>query len=99
MLNIIKNKCTGCEVCIDKCPFDALSMEENKAVVDHDTCTMCGICVKACEFDAIELEKEEKKEKKDKKKPEAEGKDGEGETSSGATIQELVGDIFDKEEE
>ncbi|HMA60772.1 MAG TPA: bifunctional 4-hydroxy-3-methylbut-2-enyl diphosphate reductase/30S ribosomal protein S1, partial [Halanaerobiales bacterium] len=44
-------------------------------------------------------EKEEKKEKKDKKKPEAEGKDGEGETSSGATIQELVGDIFDKEEE
>ncbi len=43
-------------------------------------------------------EKEEKKEKKDKKKPEAEGKEEE-ETSSGATIQELVGDIFDKEEE
>ena len=66
MLNIIKNKCTGCEVCIDKCPFDALSMEENKAVVDHDSCTLCGICVKACEYDAIELEKEEKeKDKKD----------------------------------
>ena len=66
MLKIIKDKCTGCEVCIDKCPFDALSMEENKAVVDHDSCTMCGICVKACEYDAIELEKEdEDKEKKD----------------------------------
>jgi len=66
MLNIIKNKCTGCEVCIDKCPFDALSMEENKAVVDHDSCTMCGICVKACDYDAIELEKEEDQtEKKD----------------------------------
>ncbi len=65
MLKIIKDKCTGCEVCIDKCPFNALSMENGKAVVDHDTCTMCGVCVKACEFDAIELEKDDEKEEKD----------------------------------
>jgi electron transfer flavoprotein alpha subunit len=66
MLNIYADKCTGCEVCIDKCPFDALSMKDDLAVVDQDTCTLCGICVKNCEFDAIEMEKEESgKEQKD----------------------------------
>ncbi len=64
MLKIITEKCTGCEVCIDKCPFDALKMENNIAVVDKNSCTMCGICVKSCEFDAIKLDKE--KEKKNK---------------------------------
>ena len=42
-------------------------------------------------------EKETKQQSKDKKKK-SESKDKEEETSSGATIQELVGDIFDKEE-
>ncbi|MFW6265957.1 MAG: FAD-binding protein [Halanaerobiales bacterium] len=64
MLKIIKDNCVGCEICIDKCPFDALEMDNGIAVVDHDTCTMCGICVNACDYDAIELEKE-KKQKKD----------------------------------
>ncbi|MGM0411526.1 MAG: FAD-binding protein [Bacillota bacterium] len=65
MLKIFEDKCTGCEVCVDKCPFEALEMKNDIAVVDHDACTLCGICVKACEFDAIELEKEEKSDKKD----------------------------------
>ncbi|MDZ7673056.1 MAG: 4Fe-4S binding protein [Halanaerobiales bacterium] len=64
MLKIIANKCTGCEVCIDKCPFDALKMENNIAVVDKNSCTMCGICVKSCEFDAIKLDKEKEKRMK-----------------------------------
>ncbi len=65
MLKIFEDKCTGCEVCVSKCPFDALEMKNNIAVVNHDACTLCGICVKSCEFDAIELEKEEKSDKKD----------------------------------
>jgi len=43
-----------------------------------------------------EKETKEKSQKKQKKK--SESKDKEEETSSGATIQELVGDIFDQEE-
>ena len=43
-----------------------------------------------------EKETEEKSQKKQKKK--SQSKDKEEETSSGATIQELVGDIFDQEE-
>src|SRR6056297_2777456 len=65
MLKIIADKCTGCEVCIDKCPFDALHMENNIAAVEQASCTMCGICVKNCEYDAIKLEKEKDKNKKD----------------------------------
>ncbi len=62
MLKINAEKCTGCEVCIDKCPFDALYMQNNIAVVEQESCTLCGICVKNCEYDAMEL-KEEKTEK------------------------------------
>jgi electron transfer flavoprotein alpha subunit len=65
MLKIFKDKCVGCEICVNNCPYDALTMEANKAVVDHQICTLCGICVKECKFDAIELEKEAKAEKKD----------------------------------
>ncbi len=56
MLNILTEECTGCGICIDKCPFDALTMEDNKAVVDHDKCTLCGACVEPCPVEAIELE-------------------------------------------
>ena len=64
MLKIYADKCTGCKICIDKCPFDALCMEEGVAVVDQETCTLCGICVKSCEFNAMEIEKDEAEEEK-----------------------------------
>ncbi len=63
MLKISADRCTGCEVCIGKCPFDALEMENKIAVVDQASCTMCGICVKNCPEEAIKLEKEDKKKK------------------------------------
>ena len=65
MLNVIEKKCTGCAVCIDKCPFDALEMKNNIAVVDYNSCTMCGLCVKSCEYDALELNEESSQSKKD----------------------------------
>ena len=58
-LIIDKDTCTGCESCIPSCPFDALSMQEGKAVVD-EKCTFCGACVEVCPVNAITLIKEEK---------------------------------------
>jgi electron transfer flavoprotein alpha subunit len=57
-LKIIKEKCTGCKMCIGSCPFNAIEVVEKKALV-KDNCTLCGSCVPACKFGAIELIKEE----------------------------------------
>lgn len=51
-----KEKCTGCEACVDTCPVDAISMDDGKAVVDADTCIDCGQCVDECPVEAIEMQ-------------------------------------------
>ena len=60
---IDESACTGCELCVVDCPFDALSMvtrstgSGSRAVahLDADECVACGICIGSCAFDAIEL--------------------------------------------
>ncbi len=54
---IDKEKCTGCGLCVDACPVEAISMnDDDKAEVDVATCTECGVCVDECPNDAISLE-------------------------------------------
>lgn len=57
-LQIDKNKCVGCTLCIKVCPFGALTMAEKKAVVNADLCTLCGACVETCKFEALLLPRE-----------------------------------------
>lgn len=47
-------KCTGCGVCADSCPSEALNLEAGKAAVVAENCTDCGICVSSCPEEAIE---------------------------------------------
>jgi len=56
-VKVISDKCTGCETCVNTCPFGAIEMREGKAFI-LETCTMCGACVDACEFKAIERTEE-----------------------------------------
>ena len=54
-INVIAEKCKGCEVCVKKCPQDAISME-NKLAVIGPACNLCNQCIepKFCPFSAIE---------------------------------------------
>ena len=51
-----KEKCTGCETCIESCPLDAIKMQDGLAVVDADTCGDCGACVDVCPTEAISMD-------------------------------------------
>ena len=49
-------KCTGCESCVEVCPVEAISMENDKARVDEESCVDCGTCVDECPSEAISLD-------------------------------------------
>jgi heterodisulfide reductase subunit A2 len=47
--------CSGCKVCVDLCPYQAISFDEEKKVsqVNEALCKGCGTCVAACPAGAI----------------------------------------------
>jgi len=62
---VIEEKCigSGCELCINICPFDALSLQYNERVddffgvstVDEKKCTGCRLCEDVCGWDAVHI--------------------------------------------
>ena len=48
--------CTGCGTCIEKCPVDAVYLNnDNKAEINKTRCIGCGICAHFCPEGAISL--------------------------------------------
>jgi len=69
-LKIDRSLCTGCNICVETCPFGALSLDEENIAVVSDACTLCGVCVPECPEGALslpEIEKEAPVDKKDYK--------------------------------
>ena len=60
-LVINHEKCIQCELCITRCPFNAMSMVNGK-VETNAACKMCRICVKNCPVNAITVEEEKVQE-------------------------------------
>jgi NADH:ubiquinone oxidoreductase subunit F (NADH-binding)/NAD-dependent dihydropyrimidine dehydrogenase PreA subunit len=55
--SVSKEKCTGCGVCLKKCPTECISGEKKKThVIDQTKCIKCGVCKESCKFDAIIVE-------------------------------------------
>lgn len=47
--------CDGCELCINSCPINAISIENGKAKINEVLCKGCGICLSYCPKDALDL--------------------------------------------
>jgi heterodisulfide reductase subunit A-like polyferredoxin len=46
--------CVACGLCVESCPFDALSVDD-VARVDEVRCVGCGVCTLACPEGALSL--------------------------------------------
>jgi len=55
-----EDNCTGCEICSDeRCPMNAIDMEDGIAVIKEENCIGCGLCVSGCPSDAMSLLRKE----------------------------------------
>ena len=52
----VTDSCAGCGECEDKCFVGAISMKNDRAVIDQKYCKGCGVCVENCPVDAISIE-------------------------------------------
>ena len=62
------DRCTGCGICMDVCPEEAITsgqagplskdgiLYSEAMQVDEKKCSYCGVCVIMCPFDALKLD-------------------------------------------
>lgn len=56
-LELDREKCIGCGLCIQVCPHAVFTIENRKSkIVDRDACMECGACGMNCPVDAIAVE-------------------------------------------
>ena len=48
-------KCLSCRGCVDACPLNAISLDDNTFKIDRETCNGCGLCIDECCTEALKL--------------------------------------------
>jgi ferredoxin len=58
----VNDECVACGTCVDRCLFEAISIDEDtdKAEIDEDKCMGCGACTVTCPSEALFLERLER---------------------------------------
>ena len=51
-IKVRRELCTGCEACLQSCPYDAIVMKEEKAEIT-ELCQLCRACLSVCPEGAI----------------------------------------------
>ena len=55
VVEVDRDLCSGCRVCIAACPFGAIEFVEGRAKVNELLCEGCGACAVSCPSGAIQL--------------------------------------------
>lgn len=42
------SRCTGCTMCLKRCPTEAIRIKDGHAIIDPDRCIDCGVCIRYC---------------------------------------------------
>ena len=42
------SRCTGCTMCLKRCPTEAIRIKDGHATIDPDRCIDCGVCIRYC---------------------------------------------------
>ena len=53
MFYIDSSKCTGCGACIDACRQQAISLHNDRAIINQGLYSQCGTCLEMCPVGAI----------------------------------------------
>ncbi|MHA1695443.1 MAG: 4Fe-4S binding protein [Candidatus Helarchaeota archaeon] len=51
----ISENCIACGTCVEKCPMEAIKLDDEKAVIDSKRCIGCGVCAHFCPEEAINI--------------------------------------------
>lgn len=53
MLYVDEKRCSGCGLCVDVCPVEAITLQDDVAAIDQNLCTECEACAATCPEAAI----------------------------------------------
>ena len=56
-INVDKELCSGCASCVDSCPYGAIELNSDIAMI-LPNCNLCGACVDICPEEAILIERD-----------------------------------------
>jgi len=60
---IDKESCTGCGICVNECPVDAIFMNVEEAEINMAECIRCGTCHDVCPQESVRHDSEKTPDK------------------------------------